>query len=212
MLSSQVLAAYVSYTAALGIERLYLNGAANINATGIDGQADHLGGSSGNNALEGKGGADVLFGLNGIDQLYGGSGLDQLYCGEGADYQSGGGAKDVFFGGARFDTMACGAGDDEFFAQAGDGGDVIVEYAGEGNDRIFSEISYALAANPQIETLSAAANSATANIISLAQDRPITSLTTTARTFSTGRRQRHSLWTWQRGLLHVFLRAKQQQC
>ena len=170
---SDLVIASVSYTTALGIERLYLNGALNINATGLDGQADYLGGSSGNNALDGKGGADLLFGYNGNDQLYGGSGLDQLYGGEGTDYlsggseddyQSGGGASDVFFGGAGHDTMVGGAGDDEFYVQAGDGGDVIVEYVGEGNDRIFSEISYTLAANSEVETLSTTANSGSPNI------------------------------------------------
>ena len=56
-----------SFTAAAGIERLTLQGAANINATGRDGQADELVGNSGNNILNGLGGNDTLTGGPGQD-------------------------------------------------------------------------------------------------------------------------------------------------
>ncbi len=57
----------VSYTAAAGIERLYLQGTANINATGSDGQVDYLVGNIGNNVLDGKSGVDTAIGGLGND-------------------------------------------------------------------------------------------------------------------------------------------------
>ena len=60
----------VSYTAAAGIERLTLQGASNINATGRDGQADFLIGNDGNNALDGKSGVDTMRGGLGNDNYY----------------------------------------------------------------------------------------------------------------------------------------------
>ena len=60
----------VSFTAAEGIERIYLQGSANINATGRDAQVDFLLGSSGNNALDGKGGIDTMRGGLGNDNYY----------------------------------------------------------------------------------------------------------------------------------------------
>jgi cysteinyl-tRNA synthetase len=57
----------VSYTAAAGIERLYLSGAGAINGTGRDGQNDILVGNSGNNILNGLSGNDVLIGGLGLD-------------------------------------------------------------------------------------------------------------------------------------------------
>jgi Ca2+-binding RTX toxin-like protein len=57
----------VSYTAAAGIERLYLSGAGAINGTGRDGQNDILVGNSGNNILNGLFGNDVLIGGLGLD-------------------------------------------------------------------------------------------------------------------------------------------------
>jgi Ca2+-binding RTX toxin-like protein len=60
----------VSYIAAAGIERLTLQGATNINATGRDGQADFLIGNSGNNALDGKSGIDTMRGGLGDDNYY----------------------------------------------------------------------------------------------------------------------------------------------
>jgi trimeric autotransporter adhesin len=66
----------VSFTAASGIELLYLYGTANINAFGQNSQADTLVGNSGANYLDGKAGNDVLFGGLGNDYLVGGAGAD----------------------------------------------------------------------------------------------------------------------------------------
>ena len=59
-----------SFTAAAGIERIYLLGAADINATGRDAQEDFLLGNSGNNVLDGKSGIDTMRGGLGNDNYY----------------------------------------------------------------------------------------------------------------------------------------------
>jgi Ca2+-binding RTX toxin-like protein len=68
----------VSFTAAAGIERLYLTGAAVINGTGRDGQNDIIIGNSAANVLSGLTGNDVLIGGLGNDTLNGGAGLDTI--------------------------------------------------------------------------------------------------------------------------------------
>ena len=154
----------VSFTAAAGIEQLTLTGAGDINGTGRDAQNDALIGNGGLNQLFGFSGDDALYGLGGGDQLYGGAGNDYLSGGDQADYMSGGAGADTFFGGAGTDTIIGGAGDDKFYILAGDGGDIIVDYAGEGNDRILSSISYSLSSGSEIETLSTDANIGTVAI------------------------------------------------
>jgi microcystin-dependent protein len=71
-----IINASVSYTITNGVERLQLTGTANINATGLDAQADTLIGNSGNNIIDGKGGGDLLRGGLGNDTLTGGTGND----------------------------------------------------------------------------------------------------------------------------------------
>ena len=126
--------------------------------------ADVLIGSTQRDIIQSGIGADQLFGFGGNDELYGGNDADYMSGGDGADYMSGGAAKDVFFGGAGIDTMLGGAGDDEFYVSAADLSDIIVEYAGEGNDRIFASVSYSLAANAEIETLGTDSNAGTASV------------------------------------------------
>lgn len=66
------------------IERLTLQGSANINGTG-NLLNNSLTGNSGNNTLNGAAGNDILSGGGGNDTLYGGSGNDTLTGGSGAD-------------------------------------------------------------------------------------------------------------------------------
>ena len=91
----------VSFTAAAGIERVYLQGSANINATGRDGQVDFLLGNSGNNVLDGK---------SGIDTMRGGLGNDTYYVDNSADVTDevtgGGGIGDYVFASASFTAAA----------------------------------------------------------------------------------------------------------
>lgn len=62
--------ASVSYTAAAGIERLYLQGTANISATGRTAQNDILVGNGGNNVLDGLSGNDLMRGGLGDDRYF----------------------------------------------------------------------------------------------------------------------------------------------
>ncbi len=134
--------------------------------------SDTITGSSVRNVLQGLGGADSMFGLAGNDDLFGGAGIDYLSGGSEADYLSGGSENDTFFGGSGTDTMIGGAGDDQFYIQAGDASDIVIEYAGEGtNDRILSDISYALAAVSYVETLQTSSNAGVGSINLTGSDR-----------------------------------------
>lgn len=155
-----------------GASEVHALGAASINLTGSAG-SESLFGNAGSNVLIGNAGADVIQAGGGVDQLYGNEDNDQLYGqsgqdylsgGDGDDYLSGGADRDVFFGGAGVDTILGGDGDDEFYVRATDASDLIVEYTGGGNDRIFAEIDYSLAFNSAIETLSTSSNAGTANL------------------------------------------------
>jgi Ca2+-binding RTX toxin-like protein len=90
---------------------------------------------------------DELFGTSAPDFLYGLAGTDSLF---------GGLANDVLVGGAGADTMAGGDGNDTYFVDQA--GDVVVEAAGEGTDKVISTVSYALSAEVENLTLSGSAN------------------------------------------------------
>jgi Ca2+-binding RTX toxin-like protein len=108
----------------------------------IDGNSYHnvITGSNLGCILRGGNGDDTLNGGLGSDALYGDSGNDHLFGGDGSDYLEGGAGTDVLTGGN--------GGDDYFL----DGGDVIVELAGGGFDRVvISAGSYSLGENPEIE-------------------------------------------------------------
>jgi Ca2+-binding RTX toxin-like protein len=95
---------------------------------------DFLNGTDGADVLDGGGGNDDLRGYGGNDTLLGGPGNDRLD------------------GGAGTDRMEGGPGDD--FYVVDQAGDVVVELAGEGNDRVASVVTYVLPAN--VEELSLA--------------------------------------------------------
>ena len=82
-------------------------------------------GNAGNNVLDGAAGDDTLYGYDGDDTLVGGTGADRM-AGEG--------------------------GNDAFVVD--NAGDVVAEATGQGTDRVYSAVSYALAAGISIETLS----------------------------------------------------------
>jgi Ca2+-binding RTX toxin-like protein len=130
----------VSYTLSAGqeIETLATAdsaGAAAINLTG-NALGQNIFGNAGANTLTGGGGTDTLIGYGGDDILFGN-----------ADAAS---------------TMQGGTGNDWYYITQT--GDSLVEFAGEGNDRILTSVSYTLSAGQEIETLSALDSSGSAAI------------------------------------------------
>ena len=138
----------VTHILSLNVENLLLLGVANINGTGnaLDNDID---GNTGNNVIPGLGGDDVLEGEVGNDTLDGGEGNDPLNGGAGNDSRLGGGGNDRIDGDDGVDTLNGGLGNDPYVVDALD--NPIVEAAGGGDDTVFADFSYTLAAN--VETL-----------------------------------------------------------
>ncbi len=118
----------VSRTLGANLEHLTLTGFAVIQG----------GGNSLANHVTGNGQANNLFGAAGNDTLIGGWGADTLNGGLGADRMEGGFGGDVFI--------------------VDDAGDVVVEGADQGNDRISTALNHVLPANVEALTLSGTAN------------------------------------------------------
>ncbi len=111
----------IDFVLGADVENLTLLGAANLSGTG-NAEANELIGNSGHNALAGAAGADTL---------------------------DGGAGKDTLTGGTGADSMTGGTGDDTY--RVDDSGDVVVEDAGGGDDRVEATASFVLSAH--IETL-----------------------------------------------------------
>jgi Ca2+-binding RTX toxin-like protein len=126
-----------------------------ITGTGSGGEAEgdtltgieNLSGSNHADQLWGNDGNNLFQGLQGDDTLKGGGGADTLY-GESA---WGGIGNDTLIGGAGADTMVGGFGNDTYYVD--DLADVITEYAGQGNDAVFTTVSFTLTAGADVETL-----------------------------------------------------------
>jgi len=87
--------------------------------------------------------------------IYGNAGANTLTGGGGADYLLGFGGDDILFGNSdAASTLQGGTGNDWYYVTRT--GDSIIEFAGEGNDRILTSVSYTLSAGQEIETLAAA--------------------------------------------------------
>lgn len=99
-------------------------------------RSEQLDAGAGNDQVWGRAGDDKLLGGNGDDYLDGGSGNDRL---------EGGSGKDSLFGGIGADELAGGAGDDYYAVE--DAGDVVSEYAGEGDDFVRTTVSFTLGNN-----------------------------------------------------------------
>ncbi len=95
--------------------------------------ADTLSGGNIADFLEGHGGNDLLLGNGGRDTLNGGAGNDTISGGAGNDRMAGSTGDDLY----RVDTT----------------GDVILEAASQGTDRVESTVSYTLASNVENLTL-----------------------------------------------------------
>ena len=98
----------------------------------------------------------------------------------GADTLNGLGGNDIIVGGTGADLMNGGLGDDWFFVD--DSGDQVAEAVGEGNDRVFAGVSFALAAGAEIETLSTDFNDGTGRSTSPATNSSTSSSAITAST------------------------------
>ena len=155
----------IDYTLGDFVERLGLDGSADIDGTG-NGLANFLFGNSGNNVLSGLGGIDDINGFEGADQLYGGSegdeldggaGEDNLFGEEGDDTLIGGSEDDELDGGIGADTMAGGTGDDLYVVD--NAGDVVTELNNQGTgDLIMSSIGLVLPAYVENLWLTGTAN------------------------------------------------------
>jgi Ca2+-binding RTX toxin-like protein len=101
--------------------------------------------------------------------IFGNSGANNLTGGGGADYLLGLGGNDILFGNSdAASTLQGGAGDDWYYILRT--GDSLVEFAGEGNDRILTSVSYALSAGQEVETLAASDQQGTGAIDLIGND------------------------------------------
>lgn len=107
---------------------------------------DSISGGSGDDQLHGGNGADILRGENGDDTLYGGSVGDTLSGGGGNDILVGGDGDDRINGGSGSDTAYGDEDNDTFFIETL--GDLVIEFEGQGVDRVWVDMpSYTLAPN-----------------------------------------------------------------
>ncbi len=133
--------ASVTYTLDLELERLTLSGVADIDGSGNT-RANRLDGNAGANILHD---GDFNFNLLGSigDSLNGGAGNDTLIGNSGADRLD---------GGTGADSMSGGIDDDLYIVD--DAGDVVVEEAAGGYDRVVASVSFTL--GHEVERLSLA--------------------------------------------------------
>ncbi|MFC3125595.1 choice-of-anchor I family protein [Pseudoroseomonas globiformis] len=90
-------------------------------------------------------GGDRILGTDGDDVLQGTAMDDRILGGAGDDILAGGDGHDQLFGGDGDDIMIGGVGNDVY--HVAQPGDIVIERAGQGTDRVVSRIDYALPGN-----------------------------------------------------------------
>jgi Ca2+-binding RTX toxin-like protein len=118
-----------------GFESVW-TGRGNDQLTGSDGD-NYLRGDSGSDRIEGRAGNDVIFGDNDADHLDGQNGDDLIDGGAGADHLYGGSGNDIYY--------------------VDNTGDVVTELADQGNDAVYSSVTYTISANVETLTLTGTA-------------------------------------------------------
>ncbi len=118
------------------------------------GSDDVLSGGAGIDTIAGGVGNDVINGGSEDDRLFGDADNDSLTGGTGNDYLSGGTGNDALDGGIGADIMEGNGGDDSYSVD--NGGDIVNEGGGQGNDRILTTVTYRLPTASEVELLSAA--------------------------------------------------------
>ncbi|MFD2264592.1 M10 family metallopeptidase C-terminal domain-containing protein [Lacibacterium aquatile] len=139
-----------SYTLAINLERLVLDGAGNWVGHG-NSQDNAIYGNIGKNVILGLDGEDRLLGEAGNDSLNGGAGNDVLSGGAGSDTLVGSFGSDILVGGLSADSLYGDASNDTLYGEDGDdrlyggygddlmsgGAGLDVAWGGIGNDQIF---------------------------------------------------------------------------
>jgi Ca2+-binding RTX toxin-like protein len=125
----------VSYLLGTNLENLTLTGISAINGSG----------NTLNNIIIGNRVNNTLDGGTGNDALYGGAGDDTLKGEDGNDILQGEDGNDLLDGRLGNDSMLGGTGDDTYYVDSNRG--TITEAFDEGNDSVYSSVSYALGNN-----------------------------------------------------------------
>lgn len=113
-------------------------------------------GTDGVDDFDGTAKGEAYFTGNGNDKVYSRQGDDIIYAGAGNDNINACYGNDTIDGGAGRDTMYGGDGNDVYYVDQTS--DKIVEYADEGEDTIYSSVTYTLPSNVENIILTGSAN------------------------------------------------------
>ena len=150
-----------------GGDNIFSTGAAIITASSLDALVDEFGDDGNTGGIATFSGAITAspITINGhaeADRLTGSGAGETLLGNGGNDILRGSGGNDTLNGGIGVDSMDGGLGDDSMFVDIS--ADTVAEAVGEGNDHVFSTVSYILTAGASIETLSTTNNAGTGAI------------------------------------------------